>query len=512
MADGSDSSEDFYVATKRRVVFNPNPHLVTIIKSETGFGFNVKGQVSEGGQLKSINGQLYAPLQHVSAVLPGGAAQKAGLLKGDRILEVNGVNVEGATHRQVVELIKDGGDRLELIVISVDSDELDRDSSYNEENNPYFKYDYSDKRSLPITIPTYQNICLSGERFVAYNIHMAGRHLGSRRYSEFVQLHKLLKEEFPDFIFPKLPKKWPFKLSEQQLDSRRRNLEQYLEKVCAVKVIADSDVMQEFLMEDANASSYGSPVDVQLRVLMPDGKSLMLDVKRNSNTSFVYSAIVRQLNLSADASDYCALFEMVDGTFERKLNADESPHSIYIQNYSSAASSCILLRKWCFSVEKEISICSQDQVFKQLCFYQAVNDVNAGFINAKERLYQLKALQSEDRCDQYLEMVRQLDGYSRVAFPQCCFETDTDKGLATMSVDFDAVRLQLLRDESSKEKNLRIDWDCIKSYSVSGEGQIFTFSFVKDETSRELRFGSNFAEYMCDCFNRVKWEHQPSEE
>lgn len=83
---------------------------------------------------------------------------------------MNGVNVEGATHRQVVELIKDGGDRLELIVISVDSDELDRDSSYNEENNPYFKYDYSDKRSLPITIPTYQNICLSGERFVAYNV------------------------------------------------------------------------------------------------------------------------------------------------------------------------------------------------------------------------------------------------------------------------------------------------------------------------------------------------------
>lgn len=53
-----------------------------------GFGFNIKGQVSEGGQLRSINGELYAPLQHVSAVLPGGAAEKAHLRKGDRILEV----------------------------------------------------------------------------------------------------------------------------------------------------------------------------------------------------------------------------------------------------------------------------------------------------------------------------------------------------------------------------------------------------------------------------------------
>ncbi len=64
------------------------PRIVTIYKTDTGFGFNVRGQVSEGGQLKSINGELYAPMQHVSAVLEGGAAQRAGVRKGDRILEV----------------------------------------------------------------------------------------------------------------------------------------------------------------------------------------------------------------------------------------------------------------------------------------------------------------------------------------------------------------------------------------------------------------------------------------
>ncbi|RMC22558.1 hypothetical protein DUI87_00437 [Hirundo rustica rustica] len=62
--------------------------VVRIVKSESGYGFNVRGQVSEGGQLRSINGELYAPLQHVSAVLGGGAADRAGVRKGDRILEV----------------------------------------------------------------------------------------------------------------------------------------------------------------------------------------------------------------------------------------------------------------------------------------------------------------------------------------------------------------------------------------------------------------------------------------
>ena len=44
--------------------------------------------MSEGGQLRSINGELYAPMQHVSAVLPGGAAARAGVRRGDRIYEV----------------------------------------------------------------------------------------------------------------------------------------------------------------------------------------------------------------------------------------------------------------------------------------------------------------------------------------------------------------------------------------------------------------------------------------
>ena len=59
---------------------------------------------------------------------------------------------------------------------------------------------------------------------------MAGRHLCSRRYREFANLHSKLKREFVDYNFPKLPGKWPFTLSEQQLDARRRGLEQHLEK------------------------------------------------------------------------------------------------------------------------------------------------------------------------------------------------------------------------------------------------------------------------------------------
>ena len=64
------------------------PRYVIVVKNQHGFGFNVRGQVSEGGQLKSIAGQLYAPMQYISAVMKEGPAEAAGLCIGDRILEV----------------------------------------------------------------------------------------------------------------------------------------------------------------------------------------------------------------------------------------------------------------------------------------------------------------------------------------------------------------------------------------------------------------------------------------
>lgn len=134
-----------------------------------------------------------------------------------------------------------------------------------EDTSAFTNYDYSEKRSLPISIPDYTWIERRGEKFVVFNINMAGRHLCSRRYREFSLLFVNLRRDFPDFLFPKMPGKWLFTLSDQQLDARRRGLEQFLEKVCAIRVIAESDVMQEFLtdFDDEQVSS-------SLRVLGSD--------------------------------------------------------------------------------------------------------------------------------------------------------------------------------------------------------------------------------------------------
>ena len=85
---------------------------------------------------------------------------------------------------------------------------------------------------------------------------------------------------------------------------------------------------------------------------------------------------------------------------ERKLGSKECPHHLYTQNYSSAASSCIVLRKWIFDVDLEIELCHKDSLFYDYCFWQAVRDVNVDLVHAGEKMYELKAMQDVKRKDE----------------------------------------------------------------------------------------------------------------
>lgn len=124
------------------------PREVTLVKGSKGFGFNIRGQVSEGGKMKPINGQLYAPLQYISAVVEGGPAAEANVKPGDRLLAVNDVAVEGVEHQRVVDLIRTSGKKVKLTLVSVTKEEASR---LEMESTP--NVDAVDVRSVPLSIP-----------------------------------------------------------------------------------------------------------------------------------------------------------------------------------------------------------------------------------------------------------------------------------------------------------------------------------------------------------------------
>ena len=304
------------------------------------------------------------------------------------------------------------------------------------------------------------------------------RHLCARRYREFANLHHNLRKEFPDFQFPKMPGKWPFTLSDQQLDTRRRGLEQFLEKVCAIRVIAESDVMQDFLT-DYDDEQGSSATAVDLKILLPDKTTAVVCVRKSSTTGEVFKAVAEKMLLSDEVSDFFALFEVVEYGFERKLQANEYPHNLYIQNYSTASATCLVVRKWLFSVSKEMQlseshphleryffcqVCSRDHYVlshsassqsppsnTSCCdFFQAVEDVNQGIIKTQKHLYELKSLQDFSKRKEYLKIVRSLDDYNDVSFPHCACDARKD-GHVIAIVALDAFKLQACREDGTPE-------------------------------------------------------------
>lgn len=74
-----------------------------------GYGFNLH---SEKGK----------PGQYIGKVDEGSPAEAAGLKEGDRIIEVNGVNISNENHKQVVQRIKSVPDETKLLVVDTEAD------------------------------------------------------------------------------------------------------------------------------------------------------------------------------------------------------------------------------------------------------------------------------------------------------------------------------------------------------------------------------------------------------
>lgn len=87
------------------------PRLCHLLKGDNGYGFNLHNNKKKQGQF-------------VRSVDPGSPAENADMRPGDRLVEVNGLNIEGLKHSEVVAFIRAGGDEVQLLVIDPETDEL----------------------------------------------------------------------------------------------------------------------------------------------------------------------------------------------------------------------------------------------------------------------------------------------------------------------------------------------------------------------------------------------------
>ncbi|XP_074489337.1 SH3 and multiple ankyrin repeat domains protein 3 isoform X3 [Sebastes fasciatus] len=88
-------------------------------KENEGFGFVLRGAKAETPIEEFTPTPAFPALQYLESVDVEGVAWRATLRTGDFLIEVNGVNVVKVGHKQVVSLIRQGGNRLLMKVVSV---------------------------------------------------------------------------------------------------------------------------------------------------------------------------------------------------------------------------------------------------------------------------------------------------------------------------------------------------------------------------------------------------------
>uniref|UniRef100_A0A667IL78 SH3 and multiple ankyrin repeat domains 2 n=1 Tax=Lynx canadensis TaxID=61383 RepID=A0A667IL78_LYNCA len=88
-------------------------------KDNEGFGFVLRGAKADTPIEEFTPTPAFPALQYLESVDEGGVAWRAGLRTGDFLIEVNKENVVKVGHRQVVNMIRQGGNHLVLKVVTV---------------------------------------------------------------------------------------------------------------------------------------------------------------------------------------------------------------------------------------------------------------------------------------------------------------------------------------------------------------------------------------------------------
>jgi Na(+)/H(+) exchange regulatory cofactor NHE-RF2 len=154
MTDGEETTAvnevSLVAETETKLVLDakaPKPRLCHLRKwpNFQGYGFNLHAERSKMGQ-------------HIGKVDPDSPAESAGLREGDRIIEVNFVNISNENHQQVVKRIRTGldaeglqrPDEVVLLVVDREADEYYKNLSI------IVKHDFENVLKLSTALPAQE--------------------------------------------------------------------------------------------------------------------------------------------------------------------------------------------------------------------------------------------------------------------------------------------------------------------------------------------------------------------
>ena len=428
-------------------------------------------------------------------------------------MEVNGANVEGESHARVIELIKSNPDKLCMQLVSVPPKESER---LDGETTSYGSDDEVEIKNIDITIPSISQKDGKGKSVAYYNIYFKGKFLCSHRYKAFYDLQVDLKNKFFQFEFPRFPGKWPFALSQSQLEKRHKELEQWLSQVCSVSQIFDHFYMQDFLglvestkrlndNSDGDSTSVGSrkePENADIKVQLPDKSTICVNIPTESSTKDLCDAVCQKVLIPDDKSGHFNVFKCKDSdSLDVPLSPDERPLELYVQSYNDADPLTFKFKKFVFSNQLE-EIVSEDATCLHLLYEQAVEELSQGKFEVTGKEIELNRTQHPSTQKEFLKVVRTCGGYNTVTFPHCACDSRKD-GHVILSISNDRISIQACSLDGEKQDQIKnFTWASLSHYDKEGT-DIFHFTISKTNSERKITLKSQYAGYMRMCVQKI---------
>ena len=239
-----------------------------------------------------------------------------------------------------------------------------------------------------------------GAVFKVFNIYLSGTYHCSLRYSQLLDLHNEVEKQF-DFTtaIPFPPKR--LRITTEQLEERRRQLERYLHYLLQHPEIGVSGYLLEYMLVAQQASSGVRDTSVGLPIYLCNGRNMTVPCSAFDRHSTVLETACQGIGLESEMIYYftlmlehCSHNNQTNWILLRALHECEAPYlSLRSANTMSEVTYRLALRRWFFDPEWNIPLLSS-RVGLDLLYIEAVRDVESGDLDLsqdiKQKLGQLR--------------------------------------------------------------------------------------------------------------------------
>lgn len=300
-----------------------------------------------------------------------------------------------------------------------------------------------------------------GSTYTVYNLQINGVYHCSLRYSKFHEFNAKLRKEFDVDILPSFPPKKIFSLTSTQVETRRFELEKYIQLISQIPQIVSSDIFVNFFISAQKESLQEKDEEVTLEVFTPNDRKVVVGVKSLDKTEAVYQEVASKLNIPEKFLCYFGLFLVCrnqnnDFSIVRRLQGFESPYISLKYSLNSSEKHQLSVRKtfWDPAYDEDLI---EDRVSMNLLYHQAVSDVENGWVDlTPAQLQRLQNLSKKGSKIEYLKSVCTLKFYNHIMMTPCVADFPEPHTPASIFIGSKELVLRLQINGELKEVEFKI--------------------------------------------------------